>query len=89
MFSIREFEWDDANAWKPEKHGVKLEEVEEVFFNFPLVRKARDERRIAYGQTDAGRYLVVIFVVKDNGVIRPITARDMDQVERRLFKRRG
>jgi uncharacterized protein len=41
----------------------------------------------AYGQSEAGRYLLVIYIRKPKGVILPISARDMDAAERRYYER--
>lgn len=63
------------------------EEVEEVFFNAPHVRRTHGGRYLAYGITDEGRYVLVVFVQKPGGNIGPITAREMDQDELRLYLR--
>ncbi len=81
------FEWDGRNRWKPLRHGVLPDEVEEVFHNGPHVRRTRSGRYIAYGVTDEGRYIVVVFVVGPGGGVRPITARPMTDDERRLYRR--
>ena len=89
---INSFEWDEANIIHiEERHGITPEEAEEVFFNRPLFRKTHSGRFIAYGQTDEGKYLSVIFLYKPNGVVRVITARDMDSKECRYYikERRG
>ena len=39
----------------------------------------------AYGKTDAGRYVTVIFIMKSLGRALIITARDMDRKERRSY----
>lgn len=50
------------------KHGLLPEEVEEVFFNRPLYRYVErgkvegEDVYSAYGRTDAGRYVTVIFI---------------------------
>ncbi|GMR22850.1 MAG: hypothetical protein BMS9Abin37_1226 [Acidobacteriota bacterium] len=41
----------------------------------------------AYGQTEAGRYLTVIFIRKLGGRALIITARDMDSKERKQYGR--
>lgn len=52
------------------KHGVTTEEIEDVLFSHPFVRFAEKGRATgedlyaAYGQTEAGRYLVVFFIRK-------------------------
>lgn len=83
------FEWDERNAGHiREKHGLSPENVEEVFFNLPVVRRVRGGRLAAYGRTDEGRYLTVVFILKPGGVIRVITARDMNRWERRYYRQR-
>ena len=41
----------------------------------------------AYGQTEAGRYLIVFFIYQGFGAALPISARDMSDAERRYFNR--
>ena len=41
----------------------------------------------AFGQTEAGRYLVVFFVHKKDGRALVVSARDMTHSERRLYER--
>ncbi|MDJ0582689.1 BrnT family toxin [Crocosphaera sp.] len=73
------------------KHGVTTNEVEEILFSRPHVRKAQKGRikgedlYVAYGQTNAGRYLIVFFVRKNKTSALPISARDMTQSERRYY----
>ena len=55
---------------------------------FDLVSKGDYEGENFYralGQTDGGRYLEVFFVYKGGGKALPISARDMDKKERRLY----
>lgn len=86
--------------WKDEfieklaiKHGVDTDEVEQVLFSYPHIRKAQKGRvkgedlYVAYGQTDAGRYLVVFFIRKNQTSALPISARDMTDSERRYYER--
>ncbi len=86
---IEDFEWDDANIEHIAEHQVEPEEAEEVFYNSPLIRRGRDGRYIALGQTWAGRYLTVIFERRPSNVVRVVTARPMTRAERRQYKRRG
>jgi len=85
------FDWDDANSQKNwESHRVTQEEAEDVFFNEPIVvrsdvhHSAREKRFYVLGQTDRGRLLFVAFTVRRN-LIRVISARDMNAVERRIY----
>ena len=86
------FEWDTGNITKSrQKHDVSPSECEQIFFNHPLV-VARDEghsdqedRFFALGQTDAGRLLFVVFVVRKD-IIRVISARNMNRKERKVYE---
>ncbi len=74
-----------------EKHGIMTDEVEGVLFSAPHVRRAEkgtvkgEHLYVAYGQTVAGRYLVVFFIRKRGGAVLPITAREMTRSERKYF----
>lgn len=82
-----ELEWDDANRDHVLRHQVSIEEVEEVLYFEPHLRRTRQGRYLAYGQTLSGRHLVVVFVHRGRGRARPVTARPMDVRERRLLRR--
>ncbi|MBP8948123.1 MAG: BrnT family toxin [Candidatus Promineofilum sp.] len=69
-------------------HGVEPFEAEEVINNRPLVSRAGEGKLIAYGQTDVGRYLVVVYALKDKQRLRVITARDMTQAEKSRIRGR-
>jgi uncharacterized DUF497 family protein len=86
------FEWDEYNAdkiWL--KHHVSLSECEQIFFNLPLVvaddikHLVQENRFYALGQTDAERFLFMVFTVRKNK-IRVISARDMNRKERRVYQ---
>jgi hypothetical protein len=82
---IAAFLWDDHNVEHIAIHRVEPEEVEEVFMRRPKIRLARDDRYQASGTTEGGREPMVIFRTLGGGVIRPITARDMNAQERRTY----
>ncbi len=85
---IQDFDWDEKNEGKIwELHRVTRDEVEEVFDSRPLVRKAGENKYYAFGQTESGRYLFIVFAWKPNRVVRIITARDMDDSERFSFRK--
>ena len=76
------------------KHNVVTDEVEQVLFFRPLIRKAKkgqvkgEDVYAAYGQTDVGRYLIVFFIYKPQfSAALPISARDMTESERRYYER--
>ncbi len=58
------FEWDDENIEHIAFHGVDIVEAEAVLDNRPLVLRTQDEKYLAYGQSDEGRYLLVVFARK-------------------------
>lgn len=70
------------------KHGVTIPEVFEVFwsqYHKVMIRRSLTGagRYLAFGRTEAGRYLVVAFSIKKQ-VAHILTARDMSERERRL-----
>jgi len=77
-----------------ETHAVDAQEVEEVLFSGPHVRKVQKGRikgehlYVAYCQTAARRYLVVFFIYKREAAALPISARDMTKSERSYFSER-
>lgn len=77
------------------KHGVTTDEVEQILFSRPYVRKAEkgqvkgEDLYAAYGQTDVGRYLIIFFVRKNQTSALPISARDMTESERRYYERQA
>ena len=85
------FEWDDGNRDKNRKHGVHGWECEQVLFNKPLVtiddpsHSIIEERCVAFGQTDAGRRLVLVYTMR-KGLVRVISARDMNKRERQFYE---
>lgn len=82
------FEWDDDNVFHIARHDFTPEEVEEVFGGDHKVRRAREKRYLALGETFDGRLAFVVFRRLQGGLVRVITARDMDASERRLFRRK-
>jgi uncharacterized DUF497 family protein len=89
---ISDIIWNERFAAKiAAKHGIMMEEVEDVLFSTPHVRRAEKGRikgehlYVAYGQTAAGRYMVVFFILKRGRAALPITAREMTPAERRYF----
>ncbi|WP_206811119.1 BrnT family toxin [Paradesulfitobacterium ferrireducens] len=68
------------------RHNVTTDEAEEAFLD-ALLRKGRDGRLLVYGVTDPGRYLFVVAALKQDGVVRVITARDMSNSEKRYYLR--
>lgn len=71
------------------KHGVSFDEAEEVCLSASAhVRRDRSGLYKFFGQTEAGRYLLVMLAEGDGRTWRLVTARDMTNKERRLFASR-
>jgi len=84
--------WKDAFIEKLEsKHQVRRDEVEGVLSGrIKAYRIAKgdvkgEEVYLALGRTRAGRYLAVFFILKKDHSVLPISARDMDEKERRRY----
>jgi uncharacterized DUF497 family protein len=62
--------------------------VEETCFSEDRhVRRGRDGLYKVFGQTQSGRYLLVVLADGGSGVCRVVTAREMTDSERRLYRR--
>jgi uncharacterized protein len=81
------FWWDEINIEHIADHGVEPYETEEVIGNDPFITNVGRGKHAAYGQTDMGRYLFVIFAKKPGSRLRIVTARDMTDAEKKRLKR--
>jgi hypothetical protein len=70
------------------RHSIVPEEVEEVLASAPAFQRGRGGVYEAWGQTESGRYLLVIFRYLGHNRAWPITARDMDENEKRLLRKK-
>ena len=88
---IDELTWDDWNIEHIAEHGIEYEEVESLTGERRhLARRAGTTRYglpryYLYGQTDVGRYLLVILDREDDKVFYVVAARDMNESEKRMF----
>jgi len=80
--------WNDWNIDHIAHHSVIPEEVEEVVFSrLSRIRKGRgDAIFYLFGQTLSGRYLFIVLRDLGNSTAFPITARDMTNSEKKLYK---
>ena len=75
------------------KHEVVPEEVEQVFDSQPGIKRMNkghfrgEDVYRALGQTNAGRYLVIFFIHKLTREAMILSARDMDDKERKSYAR--
>ncbi len=76
------------------KHRVSSLEIEEVFAGKPKFRFVEKGKRkgenvyLGLGQTDAGRYLSVLFILKQTKEALILSARDMADRERKMYGRK-
>jgi len=91
-FDFTGFQWDKGNIDKNfVRHNVTNAECEQIFFSEPLTilgdpkHSFAEKRYAAFGKTDKGRLLVVIFA-KRGKLIRVISARDMNSRERKFYE---
>ena len=74
------------------KHRVTQSEVEEVFFNELLLffedkkHSEHEDRILALGRTNGGRFLVIAFTIRQE-LIRVISARPMNRKERGVYEK--
>ena len=95
MFIVNNVIWLDSIveklAWK---HNVTTSEVEEILrgkcriFRKEKGRVEGEHLYNALGQTKAGRYLSVFFIMKLGNKALVITARDMIRSERRRYEKK-
>lgn len=76
------------------KHSVESDEVKEIFLNKPEFRFVEKGHRknenvyAAFGQTNAGRYLICFFVHKTDSRALILSARDMTDAEKKRYGRK-
>jgi hypothetical protein len=78
--------WDldddpDGNAWHCAEHGVTPEEVLSSARDVDVSRSSG--RPVVFGDTSAGRHLMVVFERIDGDTIYPITAYEVPRKQRR------
>jgi uncharacterized DUF497 family protein len=93
---VSEIIWLDQFVAKlRSKHHVETDEVEEILSNKPLFHfvehgyRENENLYAALGQTDSGRYLIVLFIFKEKGRALVISARDMTAAERKRYEKKS
>jgi len=89
-----EFDWDEGNRVKCQKHGVSIQEIEELFQLAPYVGRderhsEQEDRYVAVGRLSTGRSILVIYTLRSrHGTehIRPVSARYMHQKEMQWYE---
>jgi uncharacterized DUF497 family protein len=88
---VEGFQWDEGNSSKNwTRHGISQTEAEQIVVNRPVVvigdvaHSSLEARYFAFGRTDGGRLLTVVFTVRGRW-LRVISARPMSRRERRGY----
>lgn len=96
MLTFSGFDWDDGNREKCQKHGVSIAEIESLFqgkdpsLASDASHSLTETRSRAVGRASTGRYLFVVFTVREregHRFIRPISARYMHRKEIRQYEK--
>ncbi len=81
MIVIKGLIWDDWNKEHIAKHGMTLEEVEEVCHGNHKIAESYRKRLLIIGKTKQGKLLAIVLSPEDrnlqpygNGVYYPVTA---------------
>lgn len=85
------FDWDEANEAHVAKHGFEPSEVEEALLDPSQVsgdayNAGLETRDAIIGQTDGGGIVFVVYTIR-NRKVRPISARDATDKEKRRYRR--
>jgi uncharacterized DUF497 family protein len=86
---LANFDWDDGNREKCQKHGVSVAEIEAFLSGTPRFAPDRkhsraEERFLAVGRNSRGQAMFVVFTLREKHgelFIRPISARYMHRKE--------
>jgi uncharacterized DUF497 family protein len=94
VYLAQRFCWNSDKAVANfKKHGVRLEQACEVFFDpFVMLLDATPEdeaREAALGLTEDWTLLFAVHVVRERGVIRIISARRATRAQRSLYEDNG
>ena len=80
--------WTRDNIGHIAKHNIIPEEVEDLCFrDEPRIKKGRMKTYNILGQTLSGRYLFEVIALRRKGVAYVVTARDMDNKEKKLYRK--
>ena len=94
---IAGFDWDSTNLGKCRKHGVSIEEIEDLLTGNPRIapdpkHSVSEQRFIAIGRNAVGRPMFVAFTLRRQErrlFIRPISARYMHTKEIARYETEG
>ena len=80
---IKRLNWDKRNVFHIARHGITVKDVEDACSDRHIARKVRDR----YLKTKAGRHIFIV-LEKTGDNFRPITARDVSESEKKIYKKK-
>ena len=84
---VKESEWSAEHI---ARHGVTMDEVRETVLERPYwATPGKSDSVLIYGQTYAGRYLLVVAVPESHGLAFVVTARSMTEREKTVYRSRA
>jgi hypothetical protein len=83
---IKKLNWDKSNIFHIARHGITVEDVEDVCSGRHIARKAK-KRYLIYGETEAGKHILVV-LERTGDDFRSISARDMSESEKKIYKKK-
>lgn len=91
---VTQFDWDEGNRAKCQKHGLSLGEIESFFQQDLYLAPDRkhsggEQRFLAVGRSSKGRPMFVVFTLRerhDEPLIRPVSARYMHAREAKRYE---
>jgi len=83
---IKRLNWDKRNIFHIARHGITVKDVEDACSGRHIARKIK-KRYLIYGETEAGRHIFIVLEKKGED-FRPITARDMSESEKKVYKKK-
>jgi len=87
---VREIRWTSESEAHIARHGVTPEEVEQAVTSKPRYEvPGREDSTLLYCATDEGRPLLIVLVEALDGRWYVATARELNDTERRTFRRKG
>ena len=82
---ITDLIWDNENVEHIVEHRVEPDEIEDVCYGKSRIERVSGNKYAILGQTAEGRHLFVIVAHRGRGIFRVITAREMNENERRRY----
>jgi uncharacterized protein len=86
---VFDIHWTDDSERHIARHGLTPEEVEETTHRPFHTMPGRDGTTLLFGQAHAGRYLLVVLAASGDGRWYVVTACDMTDSERRIYKKKA